>query len=68
MKVILKMKKVFRCCICHKVLEDYKPIRLVKQVHDNKVPYGAYHFETKYDFCKECYKTFDNWIRRHNVK
>lgn len=66
--MILKMKKVFRCCICHKVLEDYKPIRLVKQVHDNKVPYGAYHFETKYDFCKECYKTFDNWIRRHNVK
>ena len=47
MKVILKMKKVFRCCICHKVLEDYKPIRLVKQVHDNKVPYGAYHFETR---------------------
>ena len=62
------MKKIFRCCICHKVLEDYKPIRLVKQVHDEIVPYGAYHYEDKYDFCKKCYKIFERWLEKHEVQ
>ena len=58
------MKNVFRCCICHEVLND-KPIRLVKQVHDNKKPYGAYHYRTNYDFCKRCYAKFNRWIEKH---
>lgn len=61
-------KKVFKCCICGKVLKEYKPIRLVKQVHDEQVPYGAYHHVRNYDFCKKCYRVFEVWLRRHNVK
>lgn len=58
------MKKVYRCCICHKKL-DYKPIRLVKQLHDGKETYGAYHNIMNYDFCPKCYKAFDNWLNKH---
>ncbi len=58
-------RKVYRCCICHAILEDYKPIRLVKQLHDNKETYGAYHNKANYDFCKRCYAIFNNWIRKH---
>lgn len=58
------IKKIYKCCICHKVL-DYKPIRLVKQLHDNKETYGAYHNITNYDFCKSCYQRFNNWIKKH---
>lgn len=59
------MKKIFRCCICHRVLNDYKPTRLVKQVYDNKKPYGSYHNSENYDFCKKCYKVFNRWIEKH---
>lgn len=58
-------KKIYKCCICHEVLEGYKPIRLVKQLHDNKETYGAYHNKSNYDFCKRCYGIFNNWIRKH---
>lgn len=59
------MKKEYRCCICHKVLDEYKPIRLVKMVHDNAEVYGAYHYKDKYDLCKDCYKIFNRWIKKH---
>ena len=59
-----KLKR-YSCCICHKELINYKPIRLVKQVHDEKVPYGTYHNIKNYDFCKECYNKFNNWIIKH---
>lgn len=62
------MRKIFRCCICHKVLENYKPIRLVKMVHDNKTPYGAYHYDNKFDLCKRCYKIFNRWIEKHETQ
>ena len=29
--------KIYKCCICHEVLEDYKPIRLTRQ------KYGMHH-------------------------
>lgn len=58
------MKKIYKCCICHKKLEE-KPIRLVKQKHDNKETYGAYHNVANYDFCKICFKTFAFWINKH---
>ena len=48
-----------------KELTNYKPIRLVKQVHDEKSPYGKYHNMKNYDFCKECYLKFNHWIKKH---
>ena len=59
-----KLKR-YSCCICHKELINYKPIRLVKQVHDEKNLYGAYHNIKNYDFCKECYLKFNHWIKKH---
>ena len=56
--------KEYYCCICKKKL-DYKPIRLVKQIHDNKEDYGKYSNVFNYDFCDGCYKTFDKWIIKH---
>lgn len=56
--------KEYYCCICHKKLEQ-KPIRLVKQLHDNKETYGAYHNKQNYDFCKGCYAVFNKWITKH---
>lgn len=60
----MSMKKIYKCCICHNEL-DYKPIRLVKQINDNKETYSAYHNKANYDFCKECYKRFNNWLIKH---
>lgn len=57
--------KVYECCICHTVLEDYKPIRLVKQKYDYKRGYGQYTNRANYDFCINCYKRFNSWIRKH---
>ena len=59
--------KVFRCCRCHKIL-DKKPIRLVKQLYDNKEVYGKYINMHNYDFCPSCYKVFDNWVKKYEVK
>lgn len=61
----MSAKKIYKCCICHKVL-DYKPIRLVKQLNDNRVSYNAYHFIKNYDFCNKCYQVFDKWVTKHN--
>lgn len=59
--------KVYECCICHKTLEDYKPIRLVKQKWRGREPrYNQYYNMENYDFCNECFKRFNNWINKHN--
>lgn len=58
-------EKIYKCIICHEILTEYKPIRLVKQLHDNRKPYGAYHNRAKYDFCKRCYRKFEAWIIKH---
>ena len=63
--MIMTVKKIYKCCLCGQVLVDYKPIRLVKQLHDNKVPYGAYHNIKNYDFCKKCYAKLDNWLTKN---
>ena len=57
--------KIYECCICHQILEDYKPIRLVKQRYGDS-GYKQYYPVNTYDFCETCYKKFDNWIRKHN--
>lgn len=56
-------KKVYKCCICHSVLEEYRPIRLVKQRWDNTR--GVYRNRANYDFCISCYKKFNNWIKKY---
>ena len=56
--------KEYYCCICKKKIEQ-KPIRLVKQIHNNKECYGKYSNVFNYDFCNGCYKTFDRWIVKH---
>lgn len=58
------VKKVYKCCICHKKLENM-PIRLVKQLGDNNETYRAFHNVRNYDFCKNCYRIFNNWILKH---
>lgn len=58
--------KTFKCCRCGKIL-DKKPIRLVKQLHDNKL-YGHYLSMHNYDFCHSCYKIFDDWVKKFEVK
>lgn len=55
--------KIHNCCICHKTL-DYKPIRLVKQKYGIG-RYKQYSNVCNYDFCIECYKTFNRWINKH---
>lgn len=57
--------KDFYCCICKQKL-SYKPIRLVKQIHDNKECYGKYIKVHNYDFCRKCYNTFDKWVKKYN--
>lgn len=36
------------------------PIRLVKQLGDNRETYRAFHNIENYDFCKRCYNTFNS--------
>lgn len=59
-------KKEYKCCRCHKVLTK-KPIRLVKQVYDNKEFYGRYLNMHNYNFCVECYKVFDKWVKSYEL-
>ena len=56
--------KIYKCCICHTVLDEYKPYRLVMQIWDG--PYGGrYMNKNNYDFCKRCYRVFNQWIIKH---
>lgn len=57
-------RKIYKCCICHNVLDEYRPIRLVKQNWEFK-GYGLYRNKANYDFCIDCYKKFNNWIKKH---
>lgn len=59
--------KIYKCCICHEVLEDYKPIRLVKRQYSKK-GFNQYDNVCNYDFCKRCYAKFNNWIKKNEVK
>lgn len=55
--------KTYKCCICNKELKE-KPIRLTKQKYGIG-KYKQYAPVENYDFCKECYRTFNNWIIKH---
>ena len=61
----MPITKIYKCCICHKQLEEI-PIRLVKQKFDNTYKsYGRYKNIVNYDFCSDCYKKFNMWICTH---
>ncbi len=57
-------KKIYKCCICNKVLTDSKPIRLVKQIY-GAGKYQQYANVCNYDFCDDCYGMFDKWIKKY---
>ena len=56
--------KIYICCICHEVLKEYKPIRLVKQIYGAS-GYNQYGNVCNYDFCKKCYAKFNSWVKKH---
>lgn len=58
-------KKIYKCRICHVALETM-PIRLVKQVGDNKESYRRFYNEKNFDFCEKCYGIFKRWIKKHS--
>lgn len=59
------MKPIYQCCICHKILENKDTIRLAKQLYG--ISYAGGHYTVKkYDFCKDCYKHFAIWVKKHN--
>lgn len=58
-------RKVYECCICHKIMQDTRPIRLVEQHHDNKETYGSFVYVRNHDFCRQCFSKFIAWIKKH---
>lgn len=58
------MIRRYWCCICHKELKEYKPIRLTKELYGLHYRGGHYPVE-HYDFCKKCYSVFENWLKKH---
>ncbi len=63
----MAIPKIYKCCICHKVL-DSKPHRLVHQVwydkYNNKHIY-RYRNKHNFDFCDKCFNHFACWIVKH---
>lgn len=60
----MPLPKIYKCCICHTVLEEYKPHRLVYQEYETR-GYGQYKNKHNFDFCDKCFKIFKIWIRKH---
>lgn len=58
----MPIKKIYRCCICHKVL-DTKPHRLVHQEFSNSKAYGLYKNKHNYDFCTKCFGEYLSWLK-----
>ena len=61
-----EMKKVYKCCICHKK-SVVKPIKLIKMeygIHNR----NEFAQSDRYDICYNCYKIFNKWINKHKVK
>lgn len=63
----MPITKIYKCCICHKVLKE-KPHRLVHQEHEPHIGgYGRYVNRKNYDFCTRCFTVYMHWIRKHKV-
>lgn len=59
--------KIYKCCICHKVIDNVDTIRLQKCLYGMGRTSGHYPVR-HYDFCKRCYAKFNNWIKKNEVK
>lgn len=59
-----KQNKKYKCYKCKMILNDYKPIRFVKQFYNTGVGYKQYHTITHYDLCKKCYKILMKWLEK----
>lgn len=57
--------KIWRCCMCGRVLTEYKPIRLAKQLYGIDRRYAGYKNVEYYDFCESCYRPFEKWIEKY---
>ena len=59
--------RIYKCCICHKILTDVKPIRLVKQKYPTRDERKCkqYYPVASYDFCEKCYKPIDKFINKY---
>lgn len=55
---------IYKCCICHRVIENIDTIRLQKCLyHANSS--GGHSAVCRYDFCKRCYSKIQKWIDNH---
>lgn len=59
----MPITKIYKCCICHKVL-DTKPHRLIYQEYEIR-GYGQYRNKHNFDFCDNCFNQFGRWIVKH---
>lgn len=55
---------IYKCCICHRVLDPYDTIRVIKQLYHVTLN-GGHAKVDQHDFCPRCYSKIDNWIQKH---
>lgn len=60
-------RKIYTCYICGMQIEQYRPVRFVKQLYGYG-NYKQYADIRRYDFCDNCYETLkkglDKWKRK----
>ena len=57
----------YTCLRCKKTFDRNKVIRIQKQEY-GAGKYNQFYKTAHYDFCLDCYKLFDNWIKKFEVK
>ena len=61
------MYKEYKCIICHKTIDVNHAQRLVWQKYGIG-RYTQFSNHKNYNFCKECFKYFLGWIKKHEIK
>ena len=61
------MCKKYECSICHKTIEVDNAQRLIWQKY-GITRYIQFSNYKKFDFCKECFRLFLGWIKKHENK
>lgn len=56
--------KIYKCVMCQRVLTEYKPIRLTKELY-GEGNYKQYYPVKHFDFCKTCYKKLCEFIKEN---
>ncbi len=57
----------YKCCICHKELNNTDTIRLAKQLYGLSYS-GGHTTVEKNDFCEKCYSKYAAWLKKHKEK